>query len=462
MMELAYQEALDFLYGFIDYSLTRNFRNAPEKFDLARMHALLGRMDNPHRRYPVIHIAGTKGKGSVAAMTAAALRAAGYRVGLYTSPHLEDFAERIQVNGVPIPHGDVVRGVDVLRPLAPTVPGITTFELMTALGFWYFADQAVDVAVVEVGLGGRLDATNVVEPLVTVITPISRDHTAILGDTLAKIAAEKGGIIKPGCPLVLAPQPPAARRVLREMAARRGAPVVEVGRDVLFAPQARSLDGQVLFVWSANEQDAARAFIATGGLEEWEPVRLRVPLLGPHQVANAATAYAALRVADQQGLPVPLEAVQRGLAQTVWPARFEVLRRHPPLVVDGAHNRAAAHVLRLTLDEYFAGWPLVLVFGASSDKDVTGMFAELLPRARQVILTESVHPRAMAVETLADLAAPFGRPLYTEAQVPQALDRAYRLAQGDAVILVTGSLFVAAAARVAFRERPPVVVWSAR
>ncbi len=461
MDNIAYQEALDYLYSFIDYSLTRNFRNAPEKFDLGRMHALLAKMGDPHRRYPVIHVAGTKGKGSVSAMTAAALQAAGYRVGLYTSPHLEDFGERIQVDGAPIPHAEVVRGVDVLRPLVPTVPGLTTFELMTALGFWYFADRAVDVAVVEVGLGGRLDATNVVEPLVSVITPISLDHTAILGDTLAKIAAEKGGIIKAGRPLVLAPQPAEARATLRRMAAARGAPLVEVGEDVVFAPQARSLDGQVLFVWHAD-QEGADDFIASGGLEEWEPLRLRVPLLGPHQVANAATAYAALRVADQEGLPVPVAAIQHGMAQTVWPARFEVLQRTPPLVVDGAHNRAAARVLRLTLDEYFPDWPLVLVFGASSDKDVSGMFAELLPRAQHVILTESVHPRALDVEVLAAHAAPYARPLFLEPQVPDALDRAYRLAQGDAVILVTGSLFVAAAARAVWRERPPVVVWSTR
>lgn len=458
--EPEYQAALDFLYGFIDYSLTRNLRNAPEKFDLARVETLLEALGRPHRAYRVLHIAGTKGKGSTAALMAAALQAEGYRVGLYTSPHLEDFAERIQVDGRPIPHAHLPGVVARLKPCTARIPGLTTFELITAAAFLYFADQGVDVAVVEVGLGGRLDATNVVHPLVSVITPISYDHTAILGNTLEAIAGEKAGIIKPSVPVVMAPQPPEARQRIAAVAAEREAPLIEVGRDWLYAPVARSLDGQVLFVWHAAEQPLVDAFVESGGFQEWEPTRLRIPLLGPHQVVNAATAYAALQTARRQGLALSQEAIRRGFAAARWPGRFEVLHRNPPLVVDGAHNRAAAHQIRLTLDEYFPGWPLVLVFGASADKDIRGMLEELAPRARRIIVTRSWHPRAADPEDLRSVVHQLGRPAQAYADVEDALRAAFRAAAGEAVILVTGSLFVAAAARSVWRTtQPPASRW---
>ena len=460
-IEWAYQGALDYLYSFIDYSLTRNLRNAPDKFDLGRMRALLAALGQPHQRYPIIHIAGTKGKGSVAALCATALQAAGYRVGLYTSPHLQDFAERIQVDGRPIPHADLPAVVEQLKPHVERIPYLTTFELTTASAFLYFAHQHVDVAVVEVGLGGRLDATNVVQPLVSVITPISYDHTAILGHTLAAIAREKGGIIKPGVPLVLAPQPAEARETLLRLAAERQAPVVEVGRDYHYAPLARDLAGQLVSVWPAADREGVEAYIASGGVFEWEPLRLRVPLLGPHQVVNAATAYVALQVARQRGLYLDDRAIQRGFAQTHWPARFEVLHRDPPVVVDGAHNVAAARQVRLTLDEYFPQWPVVLVFGASADKDVAGMLAELLPRAREVIFTQAVHPRAAEPEELLVLARPYGKPVQIVVPVAEALEEALHRAAGEAVVLVTGSLFVAASARIAWHERPAPYRWLA-
>ncbi len=445
--ESDYQAALDFLYSFIDYSLTRNLRNAPEKFDLARMEALLEALGNPHLAYPVIHVAGTKGKGSTAALIAAALQAQGYNVGLYTSPHLEDFAERFQVNGQPMPHHHLPDVVARLKPWTARIAGLTTFELTTAAAFLYFADQGVEAAVIEVGLGGRLDATNVVHPLVAVITPISYDHTAILGNTLEAIAGEKAGIIKPRVPVVMASQPEEAARKIRAVAAEREAPLIEVGRDWLYAPVARGLDGQVLFVWHKAEQPLVDAFVESGGFQEWEPTRLRIPLLGPHQIDNAATAYAALQAARRQGLAVSPEAIRRGFAAARWPARFEILHRNPPLVVDGAHNRAAAHQIRLTLDEYFPGWPLVLVFGASADKDIRGMLAELAPRARHVVVTRSFHPRAAAPEDLAAAVHQFGRAARAFDDMEDALREAMRLAAGEAVVLVTGSLFIAAAAR---------------
>ena len=203
-IELAYNQALDYLYSFVDYSLTRNLTYSPEKFDLGRMVELMKNLGDPQRAYPVIHIAGTKGKGSTAALIASALQAAGYKVGFYTSPHLQDFTERIQVNQTPVSHATLTALVEEIKPQVAKTERLTTFELTTALAFLYFQRCKVDIAVVEVGLGGRLDATNIVTPLVSVITSLSMDHMAVLGDTLPKIAAEKAGIIKPGRPVVLA------------------------------------------------------------------------------------------------------------------------------------------------------------------------------------------------------------------------------------------------------------------
>jgi dihydrofolate synthase/folylpolyglutamate synthase len=251
--EIFYQEALDYLYSFIDYSLTRSFRYSPEKFDLGRMETLLDRLGNPHRDYPIIHIAGTKGKGSVAAMTASVLREAGQQTGLYISPHMTDFAERIQVNGANIPHPVLADLVQEIKPHVAHIQQITTFELTTALAFLHFSRSQVDAAVVEVGLGGRLDATNVVDPLVSIITSISIDHTSVLGDTLEKIAFEKGGIIKRDRPVVCAPQKPAASQVIRQIAVERNSPLIQVGTDIRFQLLEHSLDGQTFSIGIPEE-----------------------------------------------------------------------------------------------------------------------------------------------------------------------------------------------------------------
>ncbi|GAB4402094.1 MAG: folylpolyglutamate synthase/dihydrofolate synthase family protein [Anaerolineales bacterium] len=443
-----YQETLDFLYTFIDYSLQRNFRMSPEKFNLARMEALLARLGNPHLAYPVIHIAGTKGKGSVAAMCASALQAAGYRVGLYTSPHLVEYTERIRLDGREISSEDLVALVDEIRPHLAAIPEITTFEITTALAFWYFARSGATAAVIEVGLGGRLDATNVVTPLVSVITSLSYDHAEILGDTLAKIAGEKAGIIKPGHPIVLAPQRMEAYQAVAQIAAQRAAPLIEVGRDWLYAQDSHTLDGQSFLVWRADEQPQVNAFIESGGLYEWEPTRLSIPLLGHHQVQNAATAYAALQTARGEGLALREDDIRRGFAQTVWQGRFEVLQRYPPVVIDSAHNRDSALKLRLALDDYFPGQPVILLYGASEDKDIPGMFAELLPRVRRVIATQSTHPRAANSERLVALAHQAGCSARSIPDFLQAFAVARQIAaQQQAVLLVTGSIFIAAAAR---------------
>jgi dihydrofolate synthase / folylpolyglutamate synthase len=452
--EINYQATLDYLYRFVDFSLTKAVRYSPEQFNLQRMYDFVQALGEPHKAYPIIHIAGTKGKGSTSAMCASVLRAAGYSVGLYTSPHLVDYAERIQINGQPIPHADLVSLVEEIKPILEGISQITTFEITTGLAFLYFARQGVDAAVIEVGLGGRLDATNVTAPAVTVITSLSYDHAQFLGDTLAEIAGEKAGIIKPGVPVVLAPQVDEARHVIERVAAERGAPLIQVGHDYLFVERSHSLiDGQTLLVWPSSDQARVDAFLSTGETGEWSPVELRIPLLGYHQIENAATAYAALQAFSAGALPVGESAIRQGFALVSWPGRFEIIRRDPPIVLDCAHNRDSALKLRLALDDYFPGMPVVMVFGASEDKDIEGMFAELLPRVSQVVATRSFHPRAIEPQKLVELAHHFGRPAMVVDKVEDALDAALRSAAGEAMVLVTGSIFVAAAVRDTWYNR---------
>jgi dihydrofolate synthase/folylpolyglutamate synthase len=451
LVMLTYQEALDYLYSFVDYSQSRTYKYSAQTFDLNRMVKFLELFGQPQARYPALHLAGTKGKGSVAAMCASALRAAGYRAGFYTSPHLQDFCERIQINGELIPQAAVAEIVDGMRATVERVPDLTTFELATALAFQYFARENVDVAVIEVGLGGRLDATNVITPLVSVITSLSYDHTNLLGNTLAEIAGEKAGIIKPGVPTVSAPQKEEALAVLERIAAERGAPLTLTGRDWLFRPVAHSLENQTFEIWSAEEQRQLNALRAEGHPVNWTPLNLEIPLLGQHQVENGAVAYAALTTVRERGLPVSHDAIREGLRNVCWPGRFEILSRRPFVVADGAHNGDSAQKLATALSDYFPGRRVTLIFGASSDKDVPGMFAELLPRVSHVIMTQAVHPRAWDPEELAKLAVDTRAGLSAEivSPVAQALERALQLSAPDDVILACGSLFVVAEARTA-------------
>lgn len=449
--EIAYQKALDYLYSFVDYSLTRGFRFSPEKFDLSRMKDLLDMLGNPQNKFPILHVAGTKGKGSVSSLCASALRAQGYQVGLYTSPHLQDYAERIQINGADIPHAEMAALVEEIKPYVAKIEQLTTFEITTALGFLYFARQKVDVAVVEVGLGGRLDATNVITPLVSVITSLSYDHMAVLGNTLGQIATEKGGIIKPGKPVVSSPQKEEALEVIEKIAAERGSELTLVGRDIFYAPWSHSLDGQTMLVWQPEEQPQVDALIETGmAAENWEPERLTLPLLGYHQVVNAATAYAALLAARKQGLKIDDAAIRKGFSEVSWQCRFEILSRDPLVILDSAHNRDSAMKLRLALDDYLPDQSVILVFGASEDKDISGMFDELMPRVKQVIATQSVHPRAMDANKLVALAHQHGVRAMAVIPLESALSKALEMAGGDTAVVVTGSLFVAAAARYAW------------
>lgn len=435
-IEIAYNHALDYIYSFVDYSLKHSSELAKADFNLDRMRELMLDLGNPQDKYPIIHVAGTKGKGSVSALCASALKAAGYRVGLYTSPHLLDYCERIQINGQPVPHEAFVKLVERIRPAVAKIPKLTTFEITTALGFLYFAQEKVDAAVLEVGLGGRLDATNVVTPEVSVITSLSYDHMAVLGNTLAQIAAEKAGIIKWGVPVVSAPQKEEALQVLSRIAKERNSQFTLIGRDVLFKSLSHSLDGQ-----SLELVDNLRSL----------SLDLNLPLLGIHQIENAAIAYAALRISS---LNISDKSVQRGFAEVRWPARFEVIRRKPPVIFDSAHNQDSFARLRQALDDYFPNIPVYLIFGASEDKNIPGMFLEIKSKVRRLLVTKSIHPRALEAEKIQELARRVDIPNEVAATVDIALTRALELSEKDgSIVLSAGSMFVTAEVMSAWKER---------
>jgi dihydrofolate synthase / folylpolyglutamate synthase len=432
-----YQQALDYIYSFVDFSRTHQDNLSPENFDLTRMVRLMEILGSPQDDFPSIHIAGSKGKGSVSAFCASVLQAAGYKVALYTSPHLKDFEERIQVNQVPIPRDILVDIVEEIKPAVASITGLTTFEIMTGLAFLFFAREKVDLAVIEVGLGGRLDATNIIKPEVAVITSLYLDHVSILGDTLDKIAAEKGGIIKPGVPVICAPQEKIALSVLKEIAARNKADLIQVELDYPYEILSKTLDGQK-FNLKVSEQT--------------EEV-FQIPLLGDFQVINAVTAYAALDALRTKGFPIENSAIKKGFKEVNWPARFEILRRQPPLIVDSAHNPASMGKLRDTIAEYFPDLPLILVFGISEDKQLDGMYQEILPRTSYLICTQADHPRAMDPFALLNRAESYDCLKEAIPIVGNALTRALSLAGNEKLVVIAGSIFVAASARIAWFEK---------
>lgn len=433
-----YVEAIAYLHSLTDYETKRITRYTPEAFDLSRIKRLLEAVGNPHREFPSVHIAGTKGKGSTSAMIESCLRAAGYRTALYTSPHLHTFRERIRVAGGEIERDEVVALVEELRPLVKRRPELTTFEVITAMGFLYFARSGVDMAVIEVGLGGRLDATNVLSPEVAVITSISLDHTYLLGDTLGEIACEKGGIIKSGIPTVSAPQRAEAIQAIEAISQERGSELVEIRRDWDYDPGAADRQGQAFTVRRVT--DGGSPFDG----EYW------VPLLGRHQLENAAAAVATLNVLSERGFVVPVEAVKDGLRGVQWPGRMEILSQDPLVVVDCAHNPYSARTLRDALGEWFPDRGWVMIYGASADKDIAGMLEALVPISDYTIVTRANHPRAMAPIELADIVADVGGGAEVSLNVRKALDRALAMMDPDNGLLATGSIFLVADVREAW------------
>jgi dihydrofolate synthase/folylpolyglutamate synthase len=434
MIDSRYQQALDYIYSFVDYEREPRLRDAI-LYDLRRMDELLARLGNPHLKTKSIHIAGTKGKGSVVAMIASALTTSGYVTGLYTSPHLITFNERIRVNDELIADDEVTALVDRLKPEVTAVNEkatyglLTTFEIITALAFAYFAQKAADFQVIEVGLGGRLDATNVIKPELAVITSISYDHMEVLGHTLREIATEKAGIIKPNGIVVTSPQADEAMRVIEQTARDSQAKLIKVGTDV---------------TWQSLGFDATQQSLSVKGqLGSYE---LTIPLLGAFQLENAATAVAALEVLVDKGYRVPRESLARGLAGVNWPGRLQVLNRHPLVVADGAHNPYSAGKLREALQQYFKFDRAILIIGTSSDKDIAGIAVELVPLFDRVIVTRSIHPRAMAAAPLVAEFSRHGIKAKATDDISTALRRALTMAKANDLICITGSLFVVAGA----------------
>ena len=415
-----YPDSVRFLY-----SLGNETRGV--KLGLDRISTLLEHMGTPQRACRFVHVAGTNGKGSVCAMVESALRAAGRRTGLFTSPHLAEPTERIRLSGEPVPPEQFAHAFDAVHQQAEALlaRGLidahpSYFETVTAMALLLFRELEAEVAVLEVGLGGRLDATNVARPLVSVITPVDYDHESYLGTGLEAIAGEKAGIIKPGVPLVTGPQHPPVQALLEARAKAAGSPVTRY-----------------------SDLEAAGVEIGAHGSRFVVPPPLRLhiecPLAGEHQVANALTAIAALQVLD-----VPAQAIEEGIRQARWPGRLECVSREPEIILDGAHNPAGARALAAHIRRFYAGRRVRLVYGAMRDKAVAEAAAILFPLAEEVILTAPEHPRAVRPEVIRGLVD------HPRLRVAPSLAAALDLLRGSAftdVAFITGSLYLVGAAR---------------
>ncbi len=430
-----YRESVQWLLSFADFERSGRFQDRP---DVAPILALLHKLADPHVGRRTVHVAGSKGKGSICAMVESIMRAAGYSTGLYTSPHLHTYTERVQINAHRLsPEGWARHAGSVRRAIegAQEAMGnrtLVTFDLLTALGFLAFREADVGMQVIEVGLGGRVDSTNVFETKdVAVIAPISLEHTEILGDNVEAIAREKAAIITPGCIAVMAPQSyTAAAGVIRGAAEAAGARLVDVAAG---------------YSWRKLSVRDRRQEIRVEGPSK--PVVARLPLLGVQQIENAATAIACAEALRECGAFIPDQCIGDGLASVRWPCRMEVLSETPLLIADGAHNRDSARRFRETLAEYFARDRAFLIVGANSDKDIEGIAEELAPIADGVFAVKADHPRAMEPERIAGVFEALGARVEVRHDVGEAIGAAMEASAGDGVICVLGSLFVAAEAR---------------
>ncbi len=450
----SYSQALHWLFGLTDLERQPMTRAMQGAMTLERPAALLDLLGRPQQAYHAILVAGSKGKGSTAVMLASILQAAGYRTGLYSKPHLHTYRERIRVQGALISESDFAESVGRFQRLLPLLSqsrpdlGIpTTFEVTTALALDYFARRHVQVAVIEVGLGGRLDATNVVEADLALITSISLEHTAILGDTLAEIASEKAGIIKRGKAVLVAPQSTEALHVFRQVARERGAPLGIGGAD---------------WLWHGTNADfEVRAIVARANLwpEAWKHEDLHLGLLGSHQIENAATAVAAAEVLKGQGLTVEEAAVREGLARARWPGRLELAARktehHAPIVVDGAHNGDSAERLAAGLREHFHYGRLWLILAVYGDKDLRAIIAPFREMLAGVWTVQTRQPRCRPAAEVAAALRALGVPAEPAASTREAIDRALDVASPDDLICATGSLSIVAETREALGLVPP-------
>jgi len=447
-----YEAALEYLFAVTDYEKMQHVRYNADTFSLDRMRNLLERLDSPDRALRTVHVAGTKGKGSTAAMVHALALGCGLRAGLYTSPHLLNIRERIRVGRPSRASGssdediapeDLRRHVQALRPhierMRAEQNAPTFFEIFTALALRHFAAVKVDLAVVEVGMGGRLDATNVLVPDVAVITAISLDHTEQLGDTIESIAAEKAGIVKPRVPVVSQPQEPAVMDIIEDACRKAGAPLIRVGRDVTYTWEPAV---ELACRTGRGGRMGGRLSIQLPGAAYDD---LFIPLMGEHQALNACAAIAAARRAAPMVGRLTPKVVRESLARVEWPGRMERVAGPPEMVLDGAHNRASVERLAEGLARHFPGRRQVVVFGAAADKDVDGMLAALVEKwpGAAVVFTRTTSPRAADP---ADLASQFTRAGGSRAQTApdaaSALKAAGAMAGRDGLVVVCGSLYL--------------------
>jgi len=420
----------------------------PRKFDLAYMVTLAEALGNPQRRFPAVLIAGTNGKGSTSATLASICRAVGYKTGLYTSPHLVNINERIQIDGEPISDAEFTEIYDRVReagqklvaesklPIAPSF-----FEMLTAMAFEYFASSRIDIAILEVGMGGRLDATNVADPCVSVITDVALDHQQYLGNTIAEIAVEKAGIIRQNGVLVTLPQHPEANDAIGRIAVERNARGVSATQYVPnVTPGAARFDNLRPSATQIGQFLRTRYFMEVMG----EEILIETPLVGRHQFRNVALAIAAAEELNSCGFTITAANVADGVRDTYWPGRFQLIPGMPgtpDYILDVAHNPAGAWALRSALSENFEGRPLTVIFGAMRDKAVTEMAQILFPLAENVIATHADNPRAATPEQIQEMAKPFADVLI-EPSVAAALNRARAITPKNGVIVVTGSIYI--------------------
>jgi dihydrofolate synthase/folylpolyglutamate synthase len=429
-IERSYQETIDYLYALQKHGI---------KLALANSFQLMEIMGDPKEKFRTVHVAGTNGKGSTSAFLASMLMAAGYRVGLYTSPHLVSFAERIRINNVPIPEAKVVelaqrvrdgsRGINAADGSGPLNP--TFFEVTTAIAFAYFAEEDVDIAVIETGMGGRLDATNVITPLVSIITNIDLEHTEFLGDTLERIAAEKAGIVKPGVPVVTGAIQPEALVVIERKARATGSRVYLLSKN---------------FMPANVKPGRSQRFDYRGIKTSYDA--LTINMLGRHQVDNACQALAAVECLRDAGVAVEESALRRGLEQARWEGRMELVAERPDIYLDGAHNPASAQRLAATLRDLKPSYrKLVLVIGILGDKDFRGIVGALVPFADRVVVTKPQYARALDVQTLASEVRKLHGSVASAGTIGEAIGMARDGAASDDLILATGSLYVVGDAR---------------
>jgi dihydrofolate synthase / folylpolyglutamate synthase len=430
------------------YALGHELTQTPtHKFDLAHMRILLGALDNPERRFPGVLIAGTNGKGSTAATLASILRASGLRTALYTSPHLARINERIQIGGEQgfrqISDDDFALGHDLVDRIAERLVGEgelpwhpSFFEMLTAMAFEYFARRKVDIAVLEVGMGGRLDATNVIEPRVSVITDISLDHQKFLGNTVAEIAGEKAGIIRTGGVVVTLPQQPQANDVIGRTIMDLGARAVSA---VPYVPPVSPASAE--YAVAGQRKMVSRFPLQVMGAK----ILVETPLVGRHQLRNVALAIAAAQELGQQGFPVTAASIERGIRETHWPGRFQVLPAAgdaPEYVFDVAHNPAGAWALRSTLSATCADRPLTFIFGAMRDKAIGEMAEILFPLADRVIATHADNPRSATANEIREAASRTSTLVEEAENVAAAIEMARRPARPGAAVVITGSIYI--------------------